>query len=91
MCFYLLRTKCYFNLPRAELDYGSGGLNNIRPSSSSGTELVASGTPFVPSKLIDNTLSADATLQSLSLRQMIENGTTAKTRMWSVVHGVSAP
>ena len=44
-----------------------------------------------PSKLIDDTLHADATLQSLSLGRMIENGTTAKTRMWTVVHGVSAP
>jgi hypothetical protein len=91
VCFYLLRTKCYFNLPIVELDYGPGGLNNTRPSSF-GTQLAASGTPFVPSKLIDNTLPADATLQSLSLGQMtIENETTAKTRMWSVVHGISTP
>jgi hypothetical protein len=65
-------------------------LNNTRPSSS-GTQLVVSGTPFVPSKLIDDTLPADATLQALSLGRMIENGTTTKTRMWTVVHGVSAP
>jgi hypothetical protein len=86
----LLRTKCYFNLPIVELDYGPGGLNNIRPSSF-GTQLATSGTSFVPSKLIDDSLPADATLQSLSLGKMIENGTTAKTRMWSVVHGVLAP
>jgi hypothetical protein len=65
-------------------------LNNTRPSSS-GTQLAASDTPFVPSKLIDDNLSADATLQSLSLGRMIENGTTAKMRMWTVVHGVSPP
>jgi hypothetical protein len=68
----LLRTKCYFNLPIVELDYEPGGLNNTRPSS--GTQLVAFGTPFVPSKVIDDTLPADATLQSLSLGRMIENG-----------------
>jgi hypothetical protein len=62
----LLQTKCYFNLPRVELDYEPGGLNNTRPSSS-GTQLAASGTPFVSSKLIDDTLPADTTLQSLSL------------------------
>jgi hypothetical protein len=67
----------------------SEGLNNTRPSS--GTQLAASGTPFVPSKLIDGTLPANATLQSISLGRMIGNGTTAKTRMWTVVHGVSAP
>ena len=49
MCFQLLRTKCYFNLPRVELDYGPEGLNNTRPSSS-GTQLVASDTPFVSLK-----------------------------------------
>jgi hypothetical protein len=67
----------------------SEGLNNTRPSSS--TQLAASSTPFVPSKLIDDTLPIDVTLQSLSLGRMIKNGTTAKTRMWTVVHGVSAP
>ena len=65
-------------------------MNNTRPFSS-GTQLVVSGTPFVPSKLIDDTLSVDTTLQSLSLGRMIENGTTAKTRMWTIVHDVSAP
>jgi hypothetical protein len=90
MCFLLLRTKCYFNLPIEELNYGPGGLNNTRPSSY-GTQLAVSGTPFVPSKLIDDTLPADATLQSLSLWRMIENVTTAKTRMWTVVYGVSGP
>jgi hypothetical protein len=65
-------------------------LNNTRPFSSS-TQLVVSGTPFVPSKLIDDTLPVDATLQALSLVRMIENGTSAKTRMWTVVHGISAP
>jgi hypothetical protein len=67
----------------------SEGLNNTRPSSS--TQLAASSTPFVPSKLIDDTLPANATLQSISLGRMIENGTTAKTRVWTVVHDVSAP
>jgi hypothetical protein len=57
----------------------------------SGTQLVVSGTPIVPSKLIDDTLSVDATLQALSLGRMIVNGTTVKTRMWTAVHGVSAP
>ena len=64
--------------------------DNTRPSSS-GTQLAASGTPFVASKLIDDNLPADTTLQSLSLGLMNENGTTKKTRMWTVVHGVSAP
>jgi hypothetical protein len=68
----------------------SGGSNNTRPSSSS-TKLAVSGTPFVASKLIDDNMPTDATLQSLSLRRMIENGMTAKTRMWTVVHGISAP
>jgi hypothetical protein len=77
-------------LTESELDYGPRGLNNTRPSSSS-TQLAASGTPFVPSKLIYDTLPTDATLQSLSLRRMIENGATTKTRMWTVVHGISAP
>jgi len=86
----MLQTKCYINLLRVELDSMSGGSNNTRPSSSS-TKLPASGTPFVASKLIDDNLPADATLQSLSLGWMIENGTNAKTRMWIVVHGVSAP
>jgi hypothetical protein len=58
-------------------------LHNTHPSSS-GTQLVVSGTPIVPSKLIDDTLSVDATLQALSLRRMIVNGTTVKTRMWTV-------
>jgi hypothetical protein len=72
-------------------------LHNTRPSSSgtqlvvSGTQIVASGTPIVPSKLIDDTLSVDATLQALSLGRMIVNGTTMKTTMWTIVHGVSAP
>ena len=65
-------------------------MNNTRPSSS-GTQLAASDTPFVVSKLIDDNLPADVTLPSLSLGRMIKNGTTAKTRMWTVVHGVSAP
>jgi hypothetical protein len=65
-------------------------LNNTRPSSS-GTQLAASDTPFVASKLIDDNLPVDATLQSLSLGRMIENGTTTKTRMWTVVNGVSTP
>jgi hypothetical protein len=86
-----------FNLPREELDYGPGGLHNTRPSSSStqlvisGTQLVVSGTPIVPSKLIDDTLPVDATLQALSLGRMIVDGTTAKTRMLTVIHGVLAP
>jgi hypothetical protein len=67
-----------------------GGSNNTHPSSS-GTQLAASGTPFVASKLIDDNLPADATLQSLSLGLMIENDMTAKTRMWIVVHEVSTP
>jgi hypothetical protein len=82
--------KCYFNLPRVELDSRPGGLNNTHPSSS-GTQLAASSTPFVASKLIDDNLPADATLQSLSFGRMIENGTTAKARMWTVVHDVSTP
>jgi hypothetical protein len=71
-------------------------LHNIRPSSSgtqlvvSGTQLVAFGTPIVPSKLIDDTQPVDATLQALSLGRMIVTGTTVKTTMWTVVHGVSA-
>jgi hypothetical protein len=77
-------------LPRVELDSGPGGLNNTRPSSFS-TQLATSNTPFVASKLIDDNLPADATLQSLSLRQMIENRTTAKSRTWTIVHDVSAP
>ena len=85
----MLRTKCYFNLPRVELDSRRGGSNNTHPPS--GTQLAASVTPFVASKLIDNNLPIDATLQSLSLGRMIENETTAKTRMWTVVHGVLAP
>jgi hypothetical protein len=55
------------------------------------TQLAALGTPFVASKLIDDNLPIDATLQSLYLGKMTENETTAKTRMWTVVHGVSAP
>ena len=72
-------------------------MHNTRSSSSgtqlvvSGTQIVASGTPIVPSKLIDDTLPVDATLQALSLARMIVNGTTVKTTMWNVVHGVSAP
>jgi hypothetical protein len=62
------------------------GLNNTHPSS--GTQLATSGTPSVALKLIDYNLPADATLQSLSLGQMIENETTVKTRMWIVVHYV---
>jgi hypothetical protein len=63
------------------------GLHNTHPSSS-GTQLATSGTPSVALKLIDYNLPADATLQSLSLGQMIENETTVKTRMWIVVHYV---
>jgi hypothetical protein len=72
-------------------------MHNTRPFSSStqlvvsGTQIVASGTPIVPSKLIDDTLLVDATLQALSLGRMIVNGTTVKTTMWTIVHGVSAP
>jgi hypothetical protein len=72
-------------------------LHNTRPSFSgtqlviSGTQIVASGTPIVPSKLVDDTLPVDGTLQALSLGWMIMNGTTLKTTMWTVVHGVSAP
>jgi hypothetical protein len=71
-------------------------LHNTRPSSSltqlvvSGTQIVASGPPIVSSKLIDGTLPVDATLQALSPGRMIVNGTTVKTTMWTVVHGVSA-
>jgi hypothetical protein len=96
MCFAKEATKCYFNLPREELDFGPGGLHNTRPSSSgtrlvvSGIQIVASGTPIVPSRLIDDTLPVDATLQALSHGQMIVNGTTVKTTMWTVVHGVLA-
>ena len=81
---------------REELDFGPGGLHNTRPSSSgtrlvvSGIQIVSSGTPIVPSRLIDGTLPVDATLQALSPRRMIVNGTTVKTTMWTVVHGVSA-
>jgi hypothetical protein len=73
-----------------------GGLHNTRPYSSgtrlvvSGTQIVASGTPIVPLRLIDGTLPVDATLQALSHGRMIVNGTTVKTTMWTVVHGVSA-
>jgi hypothetical protein len=72
-------------------------LHNIHLSSSgtqlvvSGTQLVASGTPIVPSKLIDDTQPVDAILQALSPGRMIVNGTTVKTTMWTIVHGVSAP
>jgi hypothetical protein len=77
-------------LSRVELDSGPGGSNNTRPSSC-GTQLAASGTPFVAIKPIDNILPGNATLQSLSHGQMIKNMMTAKSRMWIVVHGVSAP
>jgi hypothetical protein len=40
MCFKLLQTKCYFYLPRVELDSGHGGLNNTLPSCC-GTQLAA--------------------------------------------------
>jgi hypothetical protein len=68
----------------------------ILPSSSdtrlvvSGIQIVASGTPIVPSRLIDGTVPVDATLQALSHGRMIVNGTTVKTMMWIVVHGVLA-
>lgn len=81
---------------REELDFGPGGLHNTRPSSSgtrlvaSGTQIVASGTPIVPSRLIDGTLPVDATLPSPCRGRMIVNGTTVKTTMWTVVHGVLA-
>jgi hypothetical protein len=87
----------HFKLSREELDFGPRGLHNSRPSSSGtqlvvfSTQLVASGTPIVPSKLIDDTLPVDTTLQALSPGRMIVNGTTVKTTMWTVVHGVSAP
>jgi hypothetical protein len=87
--FLVVTNKMLINLPRVELDSRRGGSNNTHPPS--GTQLAASVTPFVASKLIDNNLPIDATLQSLSLGRMIENGTTAKTRMCTVVHDVSAP
>jgi hypothetical protein len=76
-------------LTESRVDSGPGGSNNTRPSSC--TWLAASDIPFVASKLIDDNLPDDTTLQSLSLGRMIENGMTAKTRMWTVIHDVSAP
>jgi hypothetical protein len=90
MCLYWLRTKYYFNLPRGELDSGPRGSYSTRPSSS-GTQLAASGTPSVASKLLDDNLPAAATLQSLCPGQRIENETPVRTRMRTVVHGISAP
>ena len=72
-------------------------MHNTRPSFSgtqlviSGTQIVASGTPIVPSRLVDGTLLVNATLQALSPGRMIVNGTTMKTTMLTIVHGVSAP
>jgi hypothetical protein len=77
-------------LPRVELDFGPGGSNSTHLSSS-GTQLAASGIPSVASKLIDDNLPTNATLQSLCLGRMTENETPAKTRMWTVIHGVSTP
>jgi hypothetical protein len=88
--FLVVTNKMLLQLTESRADYGPIGLNNTRPSSSR-TQLATFGTPFVPSKQIDDTLPADATLQSLSLGRMIENGMAAKTKMWTVVHDVSAP
>jgi hypothetical protein len=63
--FLVVTNKSYFNLSRVELDRLAG--SNSTHSSSSGTQLAASGTPSVATKLIDDNLPADVTLQSLSL------------------------
>jgi hypothetical protein len=88
--FLVVTNKLLLQLTECRACSRPRGSNNTR-SSSSGTQLAASGTPFVALKLVDDNLPVDATLQSLSLGWMIKNETTAKMRMWTVVHDVLAP